>query len=105
MSIQLVQKLEEKVDQAVETIGMLRLELEEMSESQERLKTENTELKNRQLQWEQSLSSLLKKLSNTDLSGGQSSRDVSRNHFVESEVESEILHESEIFHEDEEMMA
>lgn len=68
MSNKLLQSLEEKINHALDIIETLRLQLEEAEQNNNSLKIENSELQNRQLQWEQSLSSLLKKLSSAELS-------------------------------------
>lgn len=70
MSNPIFQKLEEKIDLAMETIELLRLQLEEFDEKNQTLQAENTSLKTRQSQWENSLSSLLRKLEGADLTSG-----------------------------------
>lgn len=67
MHNQLLFKLEEKVSHALEMIELLRIQLAEAEESNHVLKIKNDELQNRQIQWEQSLTNLLKKLSNAEL--------------------------------------
>lgn len=62
MSSELLQKLEEKIDNAVETIELLRLQAEELEEKNSRLNNENTALKNKQAAWEQNLATMLEKL-------------------------------------------
>lgn len=66
MSNQLLQKLEDKVNHALEVIELLRMQVEELEAVNANLKTENADLKSRQLLWEQSLSALLRKLSHVD---------------------------------------
>lgn len=68
MSSHLFHKLEEKVQQAIETIELLRLQLEESETRNSNLQAEVNEFKNRQREWEQSLSTLLQKLASTDFS-------------------------------------
>lgn len=62
MSSELLQKLEDKIDNAVETIELLRLQNEELEEKNSRLNNENTALKNKQAAWEQNLANMLEKL-------------------------------------------
>jgi cell division protein ZapB len=62
MSEQLLTQLEEKIDNAIENIELLRLQIEELEEKNTLLQNENTTLKNRQFQWEQGLTKLLHKL-------------------------------------------
>lgn len=73
MSSHVFQKLEEKIEQAIETIELLRLQLEESEVRNSDLQTEINEFKNRQREWEHSLTSLLQKLASTDLSVNTSS--------------------------------
>ncbi len=67
MSNPLLEKLEEKINHALEIIELLRVQLEEAESDNHSLKTENTELRQRQKQWEQDLSALLNKLSDANL--------------------------------------
>lgn len=78
MSDQLLIKLEEKINDALDVIEGLRLQLEEANESNQMLKSENAALQKRQNQWEQSLSSLLKKLSHAELLSKNESQTKSR---------------------------
>ena len=64
MSNHLLEKLEEKIDNVIETIEMLRMEIEDLELKNKTLIEENTGLKGRQSQWEQGLSKLLNKLDN-----------------------------------------
>lgn len=68
MSSPLFQQLEIKVEQALETIELLRLQLEESEERYATLEADNAALKNRQMHWENSLAALLHKLEGADLS-------------------------------------
>ncbi len=67
MSHSVFEKLEQKVDAALEAIELLRLQLEDQEEHNKTLHNENTALKAKQNAWEQELASLLRKLENADL--------------------------------------
>ncbi len=67
MSEQLLQQLDNRVNQALELIGLLRLQLEESEEKNAALEADIISLKSRQHAWEQGLSSLLRKFEGTDL--------------------------------------
>lgn len=62
MSSELLQKLEGKIDNAIETIELLRLQAEELEEKHSKLLNENSSLRNKQAAWEQNLSNMLEKL-------------------------------------------
>ncbi len=62
MSEQLLTQLEEKIDNAIENIELLRLQVEELEEKNAKLQNENATFKTRQSQWEQGLTKLLNKL-------------------------------------------
>ena len=62
MSDELLQKLEGKVDNAVETIELLRLQIEELDDKYVKLLDENAELKKKQATWELNLTTMLEKL-------------------------------------------
>ncbi len=62
MSNQLLEQLEVKIDDIIETVEILRLQVEELESKNEGLQAENMSLKNRQAHWEKGLSSLLNKL-------------------------------------------
>lgn len=62
MSSELLQKLEDKIDNAIETIELLRLQTEELEDKHARLLSDNAALKNKQVAWEQNLSTMLEKL-------------------------------------------
>ena len=62
MSSELLQKLEGKLDNAIETIELLRLQAEELEEKHSKLMNENAALKNKQAAWEQNLTTMLEKL-------------------------------------------
>lgn len=55
-------KLEEKIDEVIETIEWLNLQVEELEQDQVHLKNDNAKLKHQQAEWEQTLASLLSKL-------------------------------------------
>lgn len=67
MSNQLLLKLEEKINHALEIIEAQRMQLEEAEQINQLLQIENSELQKRQTQWEESLSALLKKLSQAEM--------------------------------------
>lgn len=71
MSESIFHKLESKVDAALETIELLRLQLEELEEHNKTLLLDNTTLKGNQLEWEQDLAALLHKLEGADLRFGK----------------------------------
>jgi cell division protein ZapB len=62
MSSELLQKLEDKIDNAIETIELLRLQAEELEEKHSRLMNENSSMKNKYSAWEQNLTTMLEKL-------------------------------------------
>lgn len=62
MSNPLLAQLENKIDDVIETIEIMRLQIEELEEKNAILESENTTFKSRQLEWEQSLTTLLNKL-------------------------------------------
>jgi cell division protein ZapB len=62
MSMELLQKLEEKIDSAIDTVELLRLQNEELEEKYSRLQSENNSLKEKQATWEKNLSLMLEKL-------------------------------------------
>lgn len=62
MSSELLEKLEGKIDSTIETIELLRLQIEELEERNTILHTENAELKSKYTTWENNLSSMLQKL-------------------------------------------
>lgn len=62
MSNELIQKLDEKIDAALETIEILRLQLEESENKNKILSTENETLKENKTTWENNINNLLNKL-------------------------------------------
>ncbi len=62
MSNELLQKLEDKIDNVLETIELLRMQHEELEDKYEKLLNENTLIKNKQATWEQNLTNMLEKL-------------------------------------------
>lgn len=62
MSNELLQKLEDKIDNALETIELLRLQNDELEEKYARLLNDNNALKNKHATWEQNLTNMLEKL-------------------------------------------
>lgn len=62
MSTELLERLEKKIDDAIDTIELLRLQNEELEEKYSRLMSENGMLKEKQATWETNLAVMLKKL-------------------------------------------
>ena len=77
MSIELLQKLENKIDYAIETIELLKLQLEEAEEKNANLASENTALKNKQSSWESNLNIMLDKLNKFEVKERQVEREES----------------------------
>lgn len=59
MNFDVLDKLESKVQTAVDTISLLQMELEELKEENNQLLANNTELKGQQDVWQDRLRSLL----------------------------------------------
>jgi FtsZ-binding cell division protein ZapB len=57
-----LQKLEEKINAVIETVELLNLQVEESEHANARLQRDNTELKQQQNEWEQTVIGLLGKL-------------------------------------------
>ena len=66
MSSQLLQQLEAKVEQTIETIELLRLQIEELEQKNTRLQDDNNVLKDKHEVWEKTLYTMLNKLSGVD---------------------------------------
>ena len=62
MSIESLNQLEDKIQSAVETIGIYRLEMEELREAKSRLEQENNSLRSELQNWSEKVSSLLGRL-------------------------------------------
>lgn len=62
MSNLLLEQLEVKIDDILDTIEIMRLQIEELETKNATLQNDNTALKSRQSQWEQGLTTLLNKL-------------------------------------------
>lgn len=62
MSSELLQKLETKITNAIETIELLKLQIEELEEKNLKLSNENTSIKSKQASWEKNLNTMLDKL-------------------------------------------
>jgi len=62
MNFDVLDKLENKVQTAVDTISLLQMELEELKEENAQLQSSNTELKSEQEAWQDRLRSLLGKM-------------------------------------------
>lgn len=62
MSSELLQKLEDKIDNALETIELLRLQNDELEEKYSKLLNENSVLKSKHAAWEENLTTMLEKL-------------------------------------------
>lgn len=59
MNFDVLEKLESKVQTAVDTITLLQMELEELKEENSQLASNNAELKSQQDAWQERLRSLL----------------------------------------------
>ena len=57
-----LQKLEAKINEVIETVELLHLQVEESEQANTRLQRDNTELKQQQNEWEQTVIGLLSKL-------------------------------------------
>ncbi|AAK03567.1 TPA: cell division protein ZapB [Pasteurella multocida] len=71
MSLEILDQLEEKIKQAVETIQLLQLEIDELKEknnqsqqANDALRSENEQLKSEHQNWQERLRSLLGKIDN-----------------------------------------
>jgi len=62
MANEILQRLEDRIDNAVETIELLRLQLEDAESKREKLIAENLILQNKNASWEQNLVTMLEKL-------------------------------------------
>ena len=62
MAHEILQRLEDRIDNAIETIELLRLQLEDAENKRERLIAENQILHNKNATWEQNLVTMLEKL-------------------------------------------
>ncbi|RBW41377.1 cell division protein ZapB [Psychromonas sp. B3M02] len=69
MTFELLEKLENKINQAVETIALLQMEIEELKEDKanlagktEQLQSENDRLNTEHQQWQDRLSALVGKI-------------------------------------------
>ncbi|WP_174216935.1 cell division protein ZapB [Moritella yayanosii] len=62
MNFDVLDKLESKVQTAVDTITLLQMELEELKEENNRLLANNAELKSQQDVWQDRLRSLLSRM-------------------------------------------
>lgn len=69
MTLELLEKLEDKIQNAVDTIALLQMEVEELredkktlSEKTERLQSENNDLTEEHQQWQSRLSALVGKI-------------------------------------------
>ena len=73
MTFELLEKLENKINQAVETIALLQMEIEELKQDKvnlssktELLQSENNRLNTEHKQWQERLSALLGKIEKTE---------------------------------------
>ena len=57
-----LQKLEAKINEVIEAVELLHLQVEESEQANTRLQRDNTELKQQQNEWEQTVIGLLGKL-------------------------------------------
>lgn len=71
MSESIFQKLEAKVDCALEAMELLRMQIEEQEEKNKALQADNAALKHKQSEWEHHLTALLRKLEGADLNPGK----------------------------------
>ncbi|HXH54839.1 MAG TPA: cell division protein ZapB [Gammaproteobacteria bacterium] len=78
MSNALLLQLEVKLEDMIETLEILRLQVSDLEEKNDALKTENALLKTRQSQWEQDLSGLLNKLEHVNPDSIQESNRIER---------------------------
>lgn len=62
----LLEELDRRVDNTIETIELLRLQIDELEEKYNKLTGENDALKGKQSSWEQNLSVMLQKLNAID---------------------------------------
>ncbi len=62
MSIESLSQLEEKIQSAIDTIGIYRLEVDELREAKEKLERENIELRTELESWSERVGSLLGRL-------------------------------------------
>ncbi|WP_281649057.1 cell division protein ZapB [Parendozoicomonas sp. Alg238-R29] len=62
MSIESLSQLESKIQSAIETIGIYRLELDELREAKSKLEQENTDLRNELKSWSEKVGALLGRL-------------------------------------------
>ncbi|RKF13126.1 cell division protein ZapB [Alginatibacterium sediminis] len=62
MSFEVLEKLESKIHNAVESIELLRMEIDELKEQNSQLADENGQLKQSQQAWQERLSALLGKM-------------------------------------------
>jgi cell division protein ZapB len=86
MSNELLQKLERKIENAIESIELLKLQIEELEEKNSKLANENLSLKNKQATWEKNLNSMLDKLSSISTSEQASSSKVYVGSYEEDSV-------------------
>ena len=73
MTFELLEKLESKINQAVETIVLLQMEIDELKEDKvnlanktEQLQSENNRLNTEHQQWQERLGALLGKIEETE---------------------------------------
>lgn len=99
MSINLFQQLEDKISNTLSMLEHLKIQLEEAHEKNHALQNEITILKNRQTQWEQSLSHMLRKLDFVDSPKTEKEdfeEQEPKDNFEESNIESfELEYENE----------
>ncbi|CAM3475566.1 cell division protein ZapB [Parendozoicomonas haliclonae] len=62
MSIESLTQLESKIQSAIETIGIYRLEIDELREAKEKLEKENIELRGELQSWSEKVGALLGRL-------------------------------------------
>ena len=68
MSNELLQQLETKVDAAIEVIELLRLQVEELEDTNQRIQAENAKLNEVNVCYENNINNLLEKLAKVESS-------------------------------------
>ncbi len=89
MEAELLSKLEEKIESAIETIELLRLQLEELENKRAFLINENQNLQKKQSVWEQNLAVMLEKLEHIENS--DPIKLMAINTINEAELEEELI--------------
>lgn len=77
MSGQLLEQLESKIDETIETIEIMRLQIEELEEKNLKLQDDNNVLKDKYTAWEKTLYSMLNKLNNLEYAAQEKDKESS----------------------------